>query len=196
MNGSHQIAALRAAAMAAVLCLASLAACDDNGPTAPDTGSFLPVTDAARLDGLWALENLFADGLPVTGLLVYSDDPTVADSRLSSFSGDLAASASDGSTGVFSVEATGTAADTASPGDVASGGQEVLGGFTLSGDGDLTVRLSAENGSALDPPRFYTGSARMLADTLLLEFRFRTPPHKAVFFLPDSMNFLARLVRR
>jgi hypothetical protein len=77
-----------------------------------------------------------------------------------------------------------------------SGNQRTVGGYTLWGEGQIEVLVTSENGNALPVSKKFLGAASTLGDTLLLEFHFATPPQKAVFFLPDTVSFLARLVRR
>ncbi len=173
-----------------------LISCSDSNPVAPDTGLFAPVQKAAQLDGRWQTETILAGGFPLTGLLVPGATAGQADSRLSAYLGDLVVSMSGEQTGLFSADAQGTAVDTAAALPAVSGSHLAAGSFILWGEGQIEIRLSAENGQALDKAQNYLGQASILADTLLLRFNFLVPPHKAVPFLPSSLSVLARMVRR
>jgi len=174
----------------------SAAACDDDGnPLAPGGPAAEPVEWAAQLEGRWGSINLVAAGLPVTQYLIPALTPGVFDARLASFSSDLVVSVTGEKTGLFSLVATGIAADTANPLNTASGEHEVLGGFSLGENGQLVVTLRAENSAALDPAQSYTGGARIVGDTLLLDFTLASPPGKNVPFLPDTTAFIARLIK-
>ncbi len=191
------ITAVRTISASLVLAAAALLlACSDSTPVAPATDLYLPVQEAAQLGGRWRTENVLAGGLPLSSLLVPGATAGQADSRLSSYLGDLAVSVSGESTGLFSADARGTAVDTADALTASSGTHLAAGSFTLWGEGQVEVRLSAENGSALDKAQNYLGQASILGDTLLLEFSLTVPPHKAVPFLPSSLSVLARMVRR
>ncbi len=197
MSGLFNIAAARTICVSLVISAAVLLlACSDSDPVAPDTSLYAPVQEAAQLDGRWQTENILAAGLPLSNLLVPGATPGQADSRLSAFLGDLAVTTSGQHTGLFSADAHGTAADTADAMPAVSGAHLAAGSFTLWGEGQIQVRLSAENGHALDKAQNYLGQASILADTLLLEFNLLVPPHKAVPFLPSSLTVLARMVRR
>jgi hypothetical protein len=197
MSGFVCFASVRAfCAFLAVGTAVLLLACSDSDPVVPDTSLYAPVQEAAQLDGRWETENILAAGLPLSSLLVPGAIPGQADSRLSAFLGDLAVTTSGEHTGLFSADARGTARDTAEALPAASGSHLAAGSFTLWGEGQIQVRLSAENGHALDRAQNYLGQASILADTLLLEFNLLVPPHKAVPFLPSSLTVLARMVRR
>ncbi|MFH1070396.1 MAG: hypothetical protein V1794_12325, partial [Candidatus Glassbacteria bacterium] len=62
-------------------------------------------------------------------------------------------------------------------------------------EGVLEVTLLLENSTPVEPRQVYTGGARLLGDTLLLDFTLQVPTHKAVPFLPAETGFLARLVK-
>ncbi|MBW7995082.1 MAG: hypothetical protein FVQ81_00635 [Candidatus Glassbacteria bacterium] len=198
MHGQFLSAGLRTllgafcALSAVIFCIS----CSDSNPAAPQTGLFHPVQQSAQIEGRWITENVFAGGLPISGLLVPGATAGLADSRLSSYLGDLAVSVSGEQTGLFSLDAGGTAVDTLDPGNTASGSHRAAGGFTLWGEGQLEVQLMSTNGRALPEARKYLGTAFTLGDTLLLEFRFSVPTHKAVPFLPDTLSVLARMLRR
>lgn len=197
MSGLFHITAMRTSCAYLILTIAALLlACTDSNPVAPDTGLFAPVQKAAQLDGRWQTETMLAGGFPLTGLLVPGATAGQADSRLSAYLGDLVVSMSGEQTGLFSADAQGTAVDTADALPAVSGSHLAAGSFILWGEGQIEVRLSAENGQALDKAQNYLGHAFILADTLLLEFNFLVPPHKAVPFLPFSLSVLARMVRR
>jgi hypothetical protein len=197
MSGFLNFAIVRTLSASIVVATAVLLlACSDSNPVVPDTGLYSPVQESDQLDGHWQTENILAAGLPLSNLLVPGSIAGQADSRLSSYLGDLSVIVSGEHTGLFSADAHGTAADTADALSTASGSHLAAGSFTLWGEGQIEVRLSAENGHALDRAQNYLGQASILADTLLLEFSLQVPPHKAVPFLPSSLTVLARMVRR
>ena len=179
-----------------LLALLLVAACTDSDPASPDTGNYLPVTEAVQIEGTWQTETMLAAGLPLSNLLVPAATAGASDSRISAFLGDLAVVPSGEYTGVFSAEAQGTARDTAEASPSVSGAHDMGGGFTIFGEGMIQVRLSAENGHAVVNPQNYLGQASILGDTLILEFDFSVPTHKAVPFLPETISFLARMVRQ
>ena len=197
MAGLLQSARWRHGMIAIAVMIASLlfCSCSDSNPAAPDTGLYHPVQEASQIAGQWDVENVFASGLPIAMRLVPGATAGQADSRISSYNADLAVSTSGEYTGVFSTFAHGMAVDTADQTNAAAGDQRTSGGFTLWGEGQIEIRLSSENGKALPSVKTFMGTASALGDTLLLEFSYAVPPQKAVFFLPDTMSFLARLVR-
>lgn len=168
---------------------------EDSNPLIPDSGNAVPVEFAAQLEGRWSSINVIAEGLPVSQYLIPAFTQGIFNARLASFDTDLVVGVTGEKTGLFSLVSTGTAADTANPLSTASGGHDVLGGFTIGDNGQLDVTLRAENSSVLDPAQSYTGGARILGDTLLLDFTLTAPPDKPVPFLPDTTTFIARLVK-
>ena len=172
-----------------------LSCSDKAGPAGPAPGETVPVKFAAELEGRWRTDNLFALGLPVSELLVPGLTPGRYDARLDSYDNDLVVSVTGEQTGIFSLISTGVAADTADPLQTVGGAHEVTGSFRLN-DGQLEVILLLKNSAPVNPPQAFSGGARLLADTLLLDFTLEVTPHKAVLFLPAEASFLARLVKR
>jgi len=151
-----------------------------------------PVVSPNQLEGRWTSVDIFAAGLPVNAYLIPAFSKNSYDSRLLYYSTDLVISVTGNKTGLFSVMAGGTAVDTANPSLTAEGTFRPWGSFNVSGDGGLTVILRSESNKALA----YEGTAGFIGDTLILSFTLAAPPHKAVGFLPDTLDFLARLVKR
>ncbi len=180
-----------------IMLLFAVVACDDDSNTlAPGGPGVEPVEWAAQLEGRWSSINVAAAGFPVTQYLIPAFTPGSFNARLASFDTDLVVGVTGEKSGLFSLIATGTAADTANPLNTASGGHDVLGGFTIDENGQLVVTLRAENSTILDPAQSYTGGARIVGDTLLLDFTLAAPPDKPVPFLPDTTTFIARLIKR
>lgn len=179
-----------------LLALAAAACDEDSSPLGPGGPGTEPVEWAAQLEGRWGSLNVAAAGLPVAQYLIPAFTQGVFNARLASFDTDLVVSVTGEKTGLFSLAATATAADTSNPLNTASGAHDVLGGFTVGENGQLAVTLRAENSTVLDPAQSYTGGARIAGDTLLLDFTLAAPPDKSVPFLPDTTTFIARLIKR
>jgi len=177
-----------------LLILSGLSCGGDSGPAGPPSGETVPVEWAAQLEGRWRTDEAFVLGLPVTELLVPGIVPGRFDFRLTGFGNDLVVSVTSDRTGLFSLISSGTAADTADPLKTISGAHQVTGSFSVT-EGVLEVTLLLENSTPVEPRQVYTGGARFLGDTLLLDFTLQVPPHKAVPFLPAETGFLARLVK-
>jgi hypothetical protein len=189
----------RKARLAAPILLAGLlamTACSDRtSPLTPSSGEVVPVGRAEELKGRWTGTDLFAQGLPASAYLIPAFTAGRFNSRIFSHEFDLTASVTGPNTRLFAVSATGAAADTADPALQARNSFEIWGSFQVGEDGALTVSIHSEQAVGAAAPS-YTGSAGLLADTLLLTFTLSAPPGKAVGFLPDTTAFIARLVRR
>ena len=183
--------------LAFLLLYLSAAGCSkDNNPLSPGGSQPLPVEFASQLEGRWGSVNIFAGGLPVTYLLVPAFAAGRNEARLSAFDTDLVVSVTGEKSGLFSLESSATAADTANPDHTASGTHQAWGGYSVSTDGSLDITLRGDNSGALNPAQSYSGTASLTGDTLILSFTLSVPPSKAVPFLPDTTDFIARLVKR
>ena len=163
---------------------------------APGGSQPLPVEFASQLEGRWGSVNVFAEGLPVTFLLVPAFTAGRNEARLSAFDTDLIVSVTGEKSGLFSLESSSTSADTANPDRTVSGTHQAWGGYSVSADGRLDITLRVENSNALNSAKNYSGTASLAGDTLILNFILSVPPSKAVPFLPDTTAFIARLVKR
>lgn len=169
------------------------AACDDNGaPLAPVTGGAVPVTAAAQIEGRWGGLHVLANGLPAGSYTLPALVAAGFAARISSWNSDLVLTRTGETGGLFSVLTRGTASDTVASGLSAHGEFGFWGDFVLRGEGEIAVTPRA--GDSRD--RAFHGTAALLADTLVVGFTLAAPPEKALAFLPDTVVFIARLVRR
>jgi len=169
-----------------------LACSDDKSPLGPSAGEAIPVTGAAQLAGNWGDLQAFAGGLPLNAWTIPAFAPGVYDSRLTAWTASLTVTRTGENSAVFAAAAAGVSQDTSGSGLAKQGQFDYWGEIVLDGEGWITV--TPRSGRSKDHP-FY-GQASLLADTLVLNFTFSSPPEKAVGFLPASTGFIARLVRQ
>ncbi|MEA1996887.1 MAG: hypothetical protein U9N45_04585, partial [Gemmatimonadota bacterium] len=170
--------------------------CSGDSPLAPAVSAALPVESSRQLEGRWGDVNMFAQGLPVTAYLIPAFAKGSFDSRLHSYESDLVVSVTGEKTGLFSVEASGVAADTVDITRIAQGLHRFWGSFAVGDDGALDITLRTGAGDIVPSGPAYSGSAVIAGDTLIISFTLSSPPHKRVDFLPSTTSFLARMVKR
>ncbi|HUU30290.1 MAG TPA: hypothetical protein VM123_20995 [archaeon] len=185
--------------LGAAFCLAFLlivaGGCNNETPLGPNLSQTLPVENSSQLEGRWSSVSFFVQGLPVSAYLIPAFEKDKYNARLTSYDTDLLIGVTGEKTGIFSLEASGAAVDTAESDNTTDGSHHSLGSFIIGEEGLLTVILPSADGQGTGKTQTYGCSAGLLGDTLILSFTLTAPPHKPVGFLPDTTSFIARLVK-